>query len=65
MPISVVLEGRRPSEEWLWAVLLVGGLATFLVAAHPSPGKVALDADVLFWATTGGVVAMALLAVLG
>lgn len=66
LPISALLEGRRPSgKEWLWAVVLVAGLAVFLVAAHPSTGRVALDADVLFWATTGGVVAMAILAVLG
>jgi drug/metabolite transporter (DMT)-like permease len=52
LPISSLLEGRRPSgREWLLAVVLVGGLATFLLAARPSPGRVALDADVLAWST--------------
>jgi drug/metabolite transporter (DMT)-like permease len=64
LPISVVLEGRRPSlTEWLWAALLVGGLATFLVAAHPSAGWVTMDADTLAWMTA--VSALCVLAVVG
>jgi drug/metabolite transporter (DMT)-like permease len=52
LPISALLEGRRPSgREWLLALVLVGGLATFLLAARPSPGVVTLDADVLAWST--------------
>jgi drug/metabolite transporter (DMT)-like permease len=39
LPISVVLERRRPSlVEWSWAALLVSGLAIFLVAASPGAG---------------------------
>jgi drug/metabolite transporter (DMT)-like permease len=39
LPLSVVLEGRRPSlHEWGWAVVLVVGLVTFLLAARPRSG---------------------------
>lgn len=52
LPISALLEGRRPSgREWLLALVLVAGLAMFLLAARPSPGQVRLDADVLAWST--------------
>ena len=52
LPISAVLEGRRPSgREWLLALVLVAALALFLLAARPSPGRVQLDADVLAWST--------------
>lgn len=52
LPISAVLEGRRPSgREWLLALVLVAGLAMFLLAARPSEGRVKLDADVLAWST--------------
>lgn len=62
LPISALLEGRRPSgREWLLALILVGGLATFLLAARPSPGRVALDADVLGWSSVIGVAVMGLL----
>jgi drug/metabolite transporter (DMT)-like permease len=60
LPISAVLEGRRPSgREWLLALVLVVGLATFLLSARPSEGVIKLDADVLAWSTliTLGVVA--------
>ena len=49
----------------MWAVILVGGLAVFLLTAHPSPGRVSLDADVLAWATVSGLVVVAVLALLG
>jgi drug/metabolite transporter (DMT)-like permease len=61
LPISALLEGRRPSgREWLLAVVLVAGLATFLLAARPSEGRVKLDADVLAWSSiiTGGIIAV-------
>lgn len=61
LPISSMLEGRRPSgREWLLAVVLVAGLATFLLAARPSAGRVKLDADVLAWSTVtaGAIVAI-------
>jgi drug/metabolite transporter (DMT)-like permease len=66
LPVSAILEGRRPSgREWLWALILVGGLAAFLLAARPSAGRVALDADVLAWATVSGVGVVGFLALLG
>jgi drug/metabolite transporter (DMT)-like permease len=66
LPVSALLEGRRPSgREWLWALVVVGGLAAFLIAARPSPGRVALDADVLAWAVVSGVGVIGLLTALG
>lgn len=48
LPMSALLEGRRPSaREWFLALILVAGLALFLLAARPSPGRVELDGDVL------------------
>jgi drug/metabolite transporter (DMT)-like permease len=39
LPLSVLLERRRPSgQEWLWAAVLVAGLATFLGSAAPRSG---------------------------
>ncbi len=52
LPISALLEGRRPSgREWLLALLVVVGLTTFLLAARPSKGVVKIDADVLAWSS--------------
>jgi drug/metabolite transporter (DMT)-like permease len=52
LPMSALLEGRRPSgREWLLALVLVAGLAMFLLAARPTAGRVGLDADVLAWST--------------
>ena len=66
MPISSLLEGRRPSgREWLLALVLVAGLATFLLAGRPTPGKVFLDADVLGWATAIGMALVGVLALVG
>lgn len=66
LPISAVLEGRRPSgREWLLALVLVAGLATFLIAGRPSPGRVQLDADVLIWSTITGMAVVAVLAAVG
>lgn len=61
LPISAVMEGRRPSgREWLLALVLVVGLAMFLLAAQPSAGRVKLDADVLAWSTViaGGLIGL-------
>jgi drug/metabolite transporter (DMT)-like permease len=39
LPLSVVLEGRRPPlRDWLVALVLVAGLAVFLLTANPSAG---------------------------
>lgn len=66
LPISALLEGRRPSgREWLLALLLVAGLATFLISGRPSPGAVQLDADVLIWSTIVGMAVVGLLALVG
>jgi drug/metabolite transporter (DMT)-like permease len=63
LPVSVVLSGRRPSwVEWLWALVLVIGLAAFLVAGHPSAGRVSIDADVLAIASAAGCLLAALIA---
>lgn len=52
LPISALLEGRRPSgREWLLALVLVAGLAAFLLAGRPTAGVVKLDADVLAWSS--------------
>lgn len=46
LPISVLLDGRRPSlREWLWAAVLVAGIGTFLVTASPSVGSVPTDTE--------------------
>jgi drug/metabolite transporter (DMT)-like permease len=66
LPLSAVLEGRRPSgREWVLAVVVVAGLAIFLIAARPAAGNVRLDADVLAWTTAGGAVVVAGLALVG
>ncbi len=66
LPISALLEGRRPSaREWLLALVLVAGLATFLLAGQPTPGVVKIDADQLAWLTAVGMGAVGLLALAG
>lgn len=66
LPISALLEGRRPSaREWLLALVLVAGLAAFLVAGRPAPGRVKLDADVLAWSTVSGMAVVAVLTLVG
>jgi drug/metabolite transporter (DMT)-like permease len=66
LPVSALLEGRRPSgREWLLALCVVAGLTTFLLAAQPSAGHVRLDADSLAWSTAGVSVGVAVLALIG
>jgi len=66
LPISALLEGRRPSgREWLLAVVLVAGLAVFLLAARPTAGRVKLDADVLGWCSITAAAIVGLLALAG
>ncbi len=66
LPVSAVLEKRRPSvREWLLALVLVAGLAMFLLAAKPTAGQVPIDSDRLAWSTVGGSVVVAVLTALG
>ena len=66
LPISALLEGRKPSgREWLLALVLVAGLASFLLAGRPSPGVVKVDADQLAWLTVGGMGLVGVLALVG
>ena len=66
LPVSVLLEGNQPSAvEWVWALVLVGGLTLFLLAAEPSPTIVRLDADALAWCTLAGGVVMGALTLAG
>lgn len=56
LPASAVLERRRPSRgEWLWAAVLVAGLAGFLIAAGPSAGHAVSDTDRLLLCTVAGL----------
>lgn len=49
LPLSVLLDGRRPSlHEWGWALALVVGLVTFLASARPQPGPQLPDDDRLW-----------------
>lgn len=67
LPASAVLERRHPSRaEWLWAAVLVAGLAGFLLAAGPSGGHPVSDTDGLLVTTVAGLAGGAvLLAVAG
>ncbi|MDQ6650600.1 MAG: DMT family transporter [Actinomycetota bacterium] len=57
LPLSLVLEGRRPAlVEWLWALALIAGLATFLGTARPSAGAVPPGTGVLAACTLIGSV---------
>ncbi|PWJ56362.1 hypothetical protein SAMN06264364_101340 [Quadrisphaera granulorum] len=48
LPLSVLLEGRRPARaEWIWASAVVVGLAVFLVSAQPGAGRDVADATAL------------------
>lgn len=52
LPVSVLLEHRRPRlREWLWAAIVVAGLAAFLLAARPSAGHTPVPDRALLTAT--------------
>jgi drug/metabolite transporter (DMT)-like permease len=66
LPVSVLLESRRPSlVEWSWAALLVGGLAVFLVAASPGAGPPLPDDRRLVMIVAGGFAFAAIAAGIG
>ncbi|GAA1650496.1 DMT family transporter [Georgenia ruanii] len=61
LPASALLDGRHPSiPEWLYALVVVAGLATFLVAARPAPGDRLADAWALAAATGIGILVAAI-----
>jgi drug/metabolite transporter (DMT)-like permease len=65
LPLSVALERRRPSlSEWSWASVLVVGLVTFLLAAHPHATS-ALPDDGRLWQVGAGVLAVAVAIAVG
>jgi hypothetical protein len=56
LPISAWLDARRPSaSEWLWALVLVAGLAIFLDAARPADGSARPNVDTLAALVLAGV----------
>jgi drug/metabolite transporter (DMT)-like permease len=64
LPASALLHARRPSlAEWLWAALLIAGLAIFLDSGRPSAGTRFPDESRL-WATMAVAAAVAAVAVL-
>ncbi len=66
LPLSLLVEHRRADlREWLWAAVLVAGLAAFLVGARPLSGPLLPDDERLWQFGVGAVVlagAVALLA---
>ncbi|MGQ7295459.1 DMT family transporter [Quadrisphaera sp. KR29] len=65
LPLSVVLEGRRPARaEWLWASAVVVGLAVFLVSARPGGGTEVAEPASLRACTAAGAAAVVALAAL-
>ncbi len=59
LPVSVLLEHRRPSlVEWLWGLAVIAGLSAFLLSARPSGGTLAAHGVLLATASGAGVAAM-------
>jgi drug/metabolite transporter (DMT)-like permease len=66
LPASVLLERRRPSvAEWCWALVLVAGIAGFLLAANPSADQIPTDTERLASLVGAGVALAALVVGLG
>jgi drug/metabolite transporter (DMT)-like permease len=64
LPVSVLLERRRPSlVQWVWAAVVMIGLSTFLLVARPHGGSGATHAPRLLLVTIAGGASMAVLAV--
>jgi drug/metabolite transporter (DMT)-like permease len=62
LPVSVLLERRRPSlVEWLWGLAVIAGLSLFLLSARPRGGAAAAPAAALAVACGLGVAVMLLL----
>ena len=63
LPVSVLLERRRPSlVEWLWGLMVIAGLSVFLLSARPNGGTPAAAGVPLSLACGLGVTVTALLA---
>ncbi len=63
LPVSVLLERRRPSlVEWLWGLTVIAGLSAFLLSARPGGGRLSAPGLSLSVATAAGVATMAALA---
>ncbi len=64
LPASILVQRGRPSlSEWSWAVLLIGGIAGFVLAAQPTSGHVPSDTERLAAVVAaGGVVTAAAMA---
>lgn len=63
LPVSVVLERRRPSlVQWAWAAVVMIGLSTFLLVARLHGGTGTAHAPRLLVVTIAGIAAMAVLA---
>lgn len=59
LPLSVVVEGRRPATaEWVWAGAVVVGLAVFLVSAQPGGGSAVAQAPALRVCVIAGAAAV-------
>jgi drug/metabolite transporter (DMT)-like permease len=66
LPFSVLLEKCKPSaREWGWALVLVVGLALFLLAARPTPGPPLADDSWMFELGAGAFVLIGALVTLG
>ncbi len=63
LPVSVLLERRRPSlVQWAWAAVVMIGLSTFLLVARPHGGSGSTPAPRLLLVTIAGGASMAVLA---
>ena len=65
LPVSVLLEGRRPSfTEWCWALVLVTALAGFLLVSSPSVDRLPrTDGRLLLFGLIGTVLTAAVVGV--
>ena len=63
LPVSVLLERRRPSlVEWLWGLTVIAGLSVFLLSARPNGGTPSATGVPLSLACGLGVTVTVLLA---
>lgn len=66
IPASVVLDRRRVDlRQWGWAVLVVVGVAVFLLSAHPARGRDLADPAPLVWALLASAAGLGIAVALG